>query len=249
MNIKIKNENLFNIKRDIGVYLLKCIPENRIYIGSTNQSFRARFSNHYKFLKNGNLGNKKLQEDYNKYGESNFEFEIIGVYPENLTVNYEKQFIDSLNPYYNVNKACNNSKTNKNKKFSESHKEKIREKAKLFKHKNIEDIIKQNKTGANKFKIIEITTNDEFFINSKLELISFLELSCPERFYNKQYKNYYIEVLKTQRKKIQLLVNNDWIEFSSYEKCDKFLNKWRGYTSTQMLKNKEEIDNFKVKII
>ena len=98
MTIKIKNESNFNIRRDIGVYLLKCIPLNRIYIGSTNQSFRARFSNHYKFLKSNNLGNKELQKDFNEYGENNFEFEILGLYTEDLTVKYEQEFIDKLNP-------------------------------------------------------------------------------------------------------------------------------------------------------
>jgi group I intron endonuclease len=164
MIIKIKNENLFNIRRDIGVYLIRCIPENKIYIGSTNQSFRARFSNHCKFLKSGNLSNKELQTDFNKYRESNFEFEILGAYPENLTVQYEQFFINKLNPYYNVAKACNKSLTNNGKKFSDEHKEKIRQKSKLYKHdsKTLEILTKINKENSTIYKLTNINTNTIF---------------------------------------------------------------------------------------
>lgn len=247
MNIKIKNENLYNIRRDIGVYIIRCIPLNRIYIGSTNQSFRARFSNHCKFLNKGTLGNNQLQEDFNNYGANNFEFEILGVYPENLTVHYEKYFTDLLKPYYNKNKPCNNSKTNLGKKFSKEHKEKIREKAKQFKHNNLDLISKQNKEGANKFIVTNLETSEKININSKLELSNFLKIKHPQKYYNKTYKNYFIELLKTQKKKVSLYINNEWIEFSSYEKCDKFLNKWRGYTSTKSLKSISNIDGYNVK--
>ena len=246
MQISIKNESLFNIRRDIGVYLIRCMPLNRIYVGSTNQSFRARFSNHCKFLKHGNLGNKKLQEDYNLYGPENFEFEILGIYPENLTVHYETHFKKLLNAYYNKNISCNNSKTNEGKKFSEEHRDKIREKSKLFKHTNLESISKQNKEGANKFKITNIISNEEFFINSRLELNSFLGIKDSTKYYNSEYKKYKIEVLKTQKKGVKLLVNNVWIEFSSFEKCDRFLNRWRGYTSTKSLKKVTILDGYDV---
>lgn len=247
MDIKIKNENLFNIRRDTGVYILRCIPLDRIYIGSTNQSFRARFSNHCKFLKKGNLGNKILQEDFNIYGKDNFEFEILGVYPENLTVYYENIFKESLNPFYNKNKPCNNSKTNKGKKFSKEHIEKIRVKAKQFKHQNLELIAKQNKEGANKFVLLNTITQEKINVESKKELSKILGLKNPQLYYNKQYKHYYIEVVKTQKKSVELFIDNKWVKFESYEKCDKFLNKWRGFTSTKSLKNVNELEGYKVK--
>ena len=247
MLIKIQNEENYNIRRDIGVYILRCIPLNKIYIGSTNQSFRARFSNHCKFLSKGNLANKHLQNDYNKYGPENFQFEILGVYPKELTIVYENKFINDLKPHYNVNKAYNNSKTNLNKKFSKEHKEKIRQKSLKFKHSNLEFIAKQNKEGANKFRIINLQTNEETFLNSTKELKTFFNVKiCLNKYYNNIYKNHFIKVLKTQKKKVKILINDKYIEFSSYEKCDKFLNKWRGYTSTQSLKNVTELNGYPV---
>lgn len=249
MIIKIKNENLFNIRRDIGVYLIRCIPENKIYIGSTNQSFRARFSNHCKFLKSGNLGNKKLQDDFNKYGENNFEFEILGIYPENLTVHYEQFFINTLNPYYNVTKACNKSLTNKDKKFSEEHKEKIRQKSKLYKHspKSLKLLTDLNKSNSSLYCITNINTN-ETFNKTYFECFNFFKSIAFMKRVGKIYKNEWkIDKLKTQAKTISLFVNNNWILFESFEKCDKFLNKWRGYTSTQYLKNVTMIGTYAVK--
>lgn len=246
MNIKIKNENLFNIRRDIGVYIIRCIPLDRIYIGSTNQTFRARFSNHCKFLNQGTLGNTDLQEDFNNHGAENFEFEILGVYPEHLTVYYENLFVDSLKPFYNKNKPCNNSKTNQGKKFTKEHIEKLRKKSKLFKHNDLDFIAKQNKKGANKFLVKNIKTGEVHNIESKVELSKFLDIKHPQKYYNKNYKDYYIKVLKTQKKSVKLFIENEWVTFTSYEKCDKFLNKWRGYTSTKSLKKVNKLDDYLV---
>ena len=189
MIIKIKNENSYDIRRDIGVYMIRCIPEDKIYIGSTKQSFRARFSNHCKFLKNNSLGNKQLQEDYNKYGPDNFEFEILGVYPENLTVVYEEEFINKLKPFYNKTKACNNSKTNTGKKFSEEHKNKIREKSKLYRHsiETLENLSKLNKENKSIYKVTNINTK-ESFTKSFFELEEFFKSSAFYRYINKIYK-------------------------------------------------------------
>lgn len=247
MTITIKNGRLFNIQRDFGVYLLRCIPENRIYIGSTKQSFRARFSNHYKFLSQGNLRNKKLQEDFNLYGKDNFEFEILGVYPENMIVYYENRFMRELSPYYNVIKASNNSKTNLNRKFSDAHKEKIREKAKQYRHNSetLNRLTILNKQNSALYKLTNSLTGEILTQTYKEAVVT----TGVSDFRRKSKKNIWkIEKLRKQAKTIYLFVNNSWLEFSSFEKCDKFLNKWRGYTSTKMLRNCVEIDGYKVKI-
>lgn len=248
MEISVKNQNLFNIQRQSGVYILRCIPENRIYIGSTNQTFRARFSNHYKFLSSNKLANKKLQEDFNKYGKDNFEFEILGVYNEQESVKYEQEFIDKLQPYYNVIKASNNSKTNLGRKFSESHINKIREKALQYKHneETLERITKTNKENSAKYLVTNLETN-EIIELTWTELKNKFNPCCirsPKGIYKKIWK---IERIKKQAMSISLFVNNNWVEFSSFEKCDNFLNKWRGFTSTQKLKNVSEICGYKVK--
>jgi group I intron endonuclease len=251
MLIKIKNESSFNIQRQCGIYAIRCLTNNRIYVGSTKQSFRARFSNHCKFLKSGKLSNKKLQTDYTLYGPDNFEFEILSVIiNESDIVITEQYFINNLRPYYNYFKiAHNSSKTNDGKKFSEEHKQKIREKSKLFKHSDIEKIKKQNKEGANKFKLTNLVTQEVVNIESANELRVFLNLDNVNNYYNTQYNNWYVEVIKTQKKTVKLIVNEEIIKFNSFNDCDKFLNKWRGYTSTQSLKNVKVLCGFPVNFI
>jgi len=249
MNISIKNESNFNIQRQCGIYLIRCLLNNRIYVGSTKQNFRARFSNHCKFLNQGKLCNNLLQNDYNIYGALNFEFEILSIVTdEKSTVKLEQEFINILNPYYNICKtATNNSRTNLNKKFTQEHKDKIRAKSLLFKHSNIDKISEQNKKGASNFKVTNLINNTITIVKSRLELLKILNITDPSKYYNKQYKNWFIEVIKKQKKSIILIIDNKEVIFNSYEKCDKFLNKWRGYTSTQSLKNVNTLCGYNVK--
>lgn len=50
---------------------------NKIYVGQTKRSLRERKNQHFSELRNQNHYNTQLQEDYNKYGESSFSFEIL----------------------------------------------------------------------------------------------------------------------------------------------------------------------------
>jgi len=249
MVIKIKNQKNFNIQRQFGIYLIRCKTNGKIYIGSTKQSFRARFSNHCKFLTKGKLSNFILQNDFTKYGVEEFEFEILSVTLDEDNVHMlEKQFIDLLKPEYNVIKSIsNNSRTNLNRKFTDEHKDKIRVKSLLFKHEDIEKITKQNKDGSNKFELVNVKTGEVLLINSRLELMDFLDVKSPNDHYGTVYKGYKIKVLKRQRKTITLTLDNEKLVFTSFEKCDKFLNKWRGYTSTQSLRNVTVLCGYSVK--
>lgn len=247
MNIKVKNESICNFRRSGGVYLIRCIPLERIYIGSTRQNFRARFSNHCKFLNQGRQCNSKLLTDFKMYGSDNFEFEILEIYNEEDVHKKEQVFIDKLKPYYNTQAATKGSNTNIGRKFTSEHIEKLRQKSKNFKHKDLESIAAQNKKGANKFIVEDLTTGEKIEIGSKLELRAFFKMIVVHKYYNKQLGNHFIHLLQTQKKSVSLLVNDQWIEFQSFEKCDKFLDKWRGYTSTKSLKNVSMLDGYPVK--
>lgn len=76
MNINFINENMFTVKNISGIYCIKNVITNSVYIGeSTNIKKRAK--QHYNMLKNNNHYNQSLQNDYNQYGEDNFEFIIL----------------------------------------------------------------------------------------------------------------------------------------------------------------------------
>ena len=98
----------------MGVYQIKNLVTGKIFIGSS-KNLQARINRHKFELKFGSEAIKDLQEDYNKYGEQNFSFEIIdelkpkeepGInYKEDIAV-LEQLWLEKLQPFdekgYNI---------------------------------------------------------------------------------------------------------------------------------------------------
>lgn len=75
LNLKKEEKNIG------GVYRIRNLLNQRLYIGSTN-NFSKRFSEHSRALKNNKHG-KFLQHDFNQSGSENFIFEILEVVENN----------------------------------------------------------------------------------------------------------------------------------------------------------------------
>lgn len=58
------------------IYTIKNKVNNKCYVGSTKHP-RQRKSDHFSYLKKGKHHSPYLQNSYNKYGKSSFEFSII----------------------------------------------------------------------------------------------------------------------------------------------------------------------------
>lgn len=56
------------------IYAIKCKETKRMYIGRTKQSTEERIKAHLTLLRSKKHTNKLMQEDYNQYGEDNFEY-------------------------------------------------------------------------------------------------------------------------------------------------------------------------------
>ena len=80
-------------KKEKGIYSIHCIENNKYYIGQTIDNFENRWWSSKSALKGGYYHLKELQEDWNKYGESSFDFEIIHILKEG-------ENIDDLEVYY-----------------------------------------------------------------------------------------------------------------------------------------------------
>lgn len=65
-----------NITSLAGIYIIKCIKNNLVYVGSS-KNIKQRAYQHVNSLKNNMHGNTSLQSDYNLYGGDNFKFEVI----------------------------------------------------------------------------------------------------------------------------------------------------------------------------
>lgn len=91
----------------MGVYQIKNLVTGKIFIGGS-KNLQARINRHKFELKFGSEAIKELQEDYNKYGEENFTFEIIdelkpkdepGInYKEDIEV-LEQLWLEKLQPF------------------------------------------------------------------------------------------------------------------------------------------------------
>lgn len=101
--MKFIDEEIYH--NDIGIYQIKNLVNNKIYIGQTKERFIERYWHHQWKLKNGTHDNAHLQKAYNKYGENNFEFSVLEIL-ENIELDErEKYWISyyrSLGLSYNI---------------------------------------------------------------------------------------------------------------------------------------------------
>lgn len=87
-----------------GVYYMKNIINNKVYIGSTTMSFLKRLQHHVNQLRNNKHKNQYLQNSWNKYGEENFEFGILEICQKENCLNKEQYYIDiNLENSFNIN--------------------------------------------------------------------------------------------------------------------------------------------------
>jgi group I intron endonuclease len=63
---------------EFGVYVIRNIVTNKIYVGSTGK-LSERWNQHKYSLKRGKHSNPHLQSAWNKYGEKSFTYEIIEI--------------------------------------------------------------------------------------------------------------------------------------------------------------------------
>ena len=78
-NMKTRKEIKIEYKEqkfELGVFEIRNKIENKIFIDSSN-NIPAKFNRHKFQLNAGLHPNKEMQADWNKYGEINFEFNVI----------------------------------------------------------------------------------------------------------------------------------------------------------------------------
>lgn len=68
-----------NLKKTRGIYSITQISSGKRYIGSTYRNFYDRFCSHKAALRRGRHSSILLQRAWDKYGESDFKFEVLEV--------------------------------------------------------------------------------------------------------------------------------------------------------------------------
>lgn len=76
-----------------GIYKITNVVNGKYYIGSSIK-LSGRIARHKRELKNNIHPNSKLQRSWNKYGESNFTFEILLLCDEEKLLKTEQEYLD-----------------------------------------------------------------------------------------------------------------------------------------------------------
>jgi group I intron endonuclease len=85
-----------------GIYCIKCLENEQIYIGSTIQSFAIRLKQHKRELKHNKHHSVYMQNSYNKYGPLSFTVEILEIIEDkNIVLEREQYYINTLKPGFN----------------------------------------------------------------------------------------------------------------------------------------------------
>lgn len=101
--------NLSSLSKVIGVYQIKNLINNKIYIGSSINC-KVRCRTHYNNLLKNKHTNKKLQNSWNKYKPTDFEITILEIVSDKQRLLCREQyFIDILKPFYNICKIAGNT--------------------------------------------------------------------------------------------------------------------------------------------
>ena len=109
--------------KESGIYQIQSkINPKRIYIGSA-VNLKNRESVHFHLLKKDKHHSNKLQNHYNKYGESDLVFSVLMCCDKADLVKHEQFFIDSFHSYFNI---CPNAGNTLGRKLSDETKDKIR---------------------------------------------------------------------------------------------------------------------------
>ena len=110
-----------------GVYIITCIPTKKCIIGETG-NVRKRINYHIQNLEGNRHENPYLQKAWNKYGYDNFSFDVLE-YCEFSECKIKEDYYCKLYDSHNSVKGFNLRPTGKElkNKFSEEHKEKIKQ--------------------------------------------------------------------------------------------------------------------------
>lgn len=103
--LKLVPETQHNLLYQIGVYKITNLVTGKIYIGSTKSQgkrkpnengFYNRFRTHLTSLKKNKHSNKHLQRSWNKYSLACWKFEVIEVCNEEMCIEREQYYLDTL---------------------------------------------------------------------------------------------------------------------------------------------------------
>lgn len=87
-----------NFKNEPAIYVIKCLVNDKIYIGSS-VNLRNRINRHYNDLVNNKHSSKHLQNAFNLYGNDKFIVEALEFCDRDSIINREQHYLDLFKPW------------------------------------------------------------------------------------------------------------------------------------------------------
>ena len=225
------------VENKSGVYVIKNIVNNKIYIGSSINLLK-RYYKHSSMCKRKGIDSTgkvtyTLHKAYSKYNVSDFTFNVI-CYVNNY-IEIEELLIKLYKPEYNSSMIFNGiNKPNQGKKFDKQWIKKITNNN-LHSEESLKKVTKINKENAS--KIIAVKNSESISFESWREVSKYFNCSLNVA-YRLSYKGWKFEIVKSQKKKVECINDGNSKIFNSAGECDRHFNLWRGCTSNA-IKNLE----------
>lgn len=106
----------------VGVYIIENTLNGNFYIGSSEISIENRWKDHLNDLRGNRHHSQRLQNSFNKHGESNFQMRILAECAVEEAIRKEQFFMDTWEPEFNMNPTAGNCS---GRKFTEETKQKM----------------------------------------------------------------------------------------------------------------------------
>lgn len=209
------------MNKKCGIYSIINKINNIIYIGSSTNLFHRK-NQHFSLLNLNKHFNKKLQNSWNKYGEHQFEFNIIEECVSEELIEKEQFWINFYKSYdfksgFNLTKIAernvlseetkqkisrHHSKFWKNKKLNDQHRKNMsKNNSKFWKNKKLSDDHKLKLSNSHKKEIIQIDKsgkiiNQFFGIKEASEKTGFSEIGIQQVLTGYKRKTIYGYIFK-----------------------------------------------------